>query len=267
MASNGILSQALANLLQTEATIRSYQGLPDSAVRIQQNAAQVVDQLVPTIRTLQGNTLSTGQQLQNQIGTLLAGFDQATPQQIKQDIKRMQALAAPLATELQHAQQDCYAANTQLANDSQQLQTITAQLQANIAGLQSNLSGAQQELDALNKKKLYLISLGILGLPGLIAMAVLISQAQSKVNDLEGQTKSLRNQINQQQSFRDQTSHFTGDMSDLIDKVGKMGNSLQFLSGDLSNVINDLDQSNKAAAKVFLTAASMEINTLLNDAS
>ncbi|OHX16098.1 hypothetical protein BI343_16110 [Chromobacterium amazonense] len=264
---NGILTQALNNLLQTEATIRSFQGLPDSAVSIQRNAEQVVDQLVPQIRTLQTDTQSVGQRLQSQIQGLLANFDQASPQQIKDSVSQMQAEAGPLSQQLQTVQQACFSSNNQLANDSQQLQAITAQLQANIAGLQSNLAGAQQELDALNKKKLYLIGLGILGLPGLIAMAVLLSQAQDKVNDLEGQVKSLQSQINQQQSFRDQTSHFSGDMSDLIDKVGKINNSLQFVSSDLVNALNDLDQNNKAAAKVFLTAASMEINTMLQDAS
>lgn len=267
LMSNGILSQALINLRQAEATIQSFQGLPDSAVRIQKNASAIVNGLLPEIARLQTDTLLTGRQIKQQLDELLTHYDQTSPPQIKQTIQHLQAEAAPLAAQIQRVQQNCQTANNQLMQDSQQLQAITIQLQASIAGLQSNLSGAQQELDALNEKKLYLISLGILGLPGLIAMAVLLSQAQDKVNSLESQIKSLQSQIDQQQSFRDQTRRFAGDMSDLIDKVGKMGNTLQFLSADLGNAISDLDHHNTAAAKVFLTAASMELNTLLNDAS
>ena len=141
---------------------------------------------------------------------------------------------------------------------------LSTQLQAGISGLQSSLAGAQRAQDAL---KLYLISLGILGLPGLITMAILISQTQDQVNALQAQIKCLERQRQQQQSFSDQTRQFSGGLSDLINKVGTMGNSLQILSGDLGNVINDLDQRHLPAVRVFLTAASMEINPLLNDAS
>ncbi len=141
-------------------------------------------------------------------------------------------------------------------------------MQATISGLQSNLQGSQQQLDELNKKKLYFIALGILGIPGLIAMAVLLSQAQDKVRSIERQISEQKSSIRQQQSFATQTAAFSQDLLELSNQMLKIGNAIEFVSNDINNAEKNLSGAEaQQLAKLFLTAAKMSVGTLLTDIS
>jgi hypothetical protein len=265
--SNGILSQAIANMQQAEATIQSFSGLPQGAINIQHNVTEVIANLLPEVLTMQQQVLVFGQRLEGQLEQQLANPNGLTPQSLQDFINLVQDEITPIQSLMARTLGASQAANSRILQDNLDLQRIGVELQATIAGLQSSLAGARQELDELNKKKLYLLGLGLLGLPGLIAMAVTLSQAQSKVNSLEGQVSQITGQIQRQQGFLGQTNAFSQNFSTLIDRLTKVGNTITILGGDIANVAHDAGQRDPEVARLFFTAALMEVKTLINDAS
>ncbi|OSP50300.1 hypothetical protein B7G55_09310 [Aeromonas hydrophila] len=260
--SNGILSQSIANMQQAEATIQSFSGLPQNAVNIQQNVGEVVAALLPQVQTMQQQVLAFAARLELQLTQQLANTGPFNPEALKAFVDLVQQEIAPIQT-LTASQ----TANDRITQDNIALQRIGVELQATIAGLQSNLDGARQELDSLNKKKLYLLGLGLLGLPGLIALAVTLTQTQNKVSSLEGQVNQIEGQIQRQQGFLGQTTAFSQQFGSLIDRVSKVGNTITLLGGDIANVARDAGQGDPELARLFFTAALTEVRTLQVDAS
>ena len=82
----------------------------------------------------------------------------------------------------------------------------------------------------------------MLGLPGLIALAVTLTQTQNKVSSLEGQVNQIEGQIQRQQGFLGQTTAFSQQFGSLIDRVSKVGNTITLLGGDIANVARDAGQ-------------------------
>ncbi|BDC82035.1 polyhydroxyalkanoate synthesis regulator phasin [Aeromonas hydrophila] len=265
--SNGILSQSIANMQQAEATIQSFSGLPQNAVNIQQNVGEVVAALLPQVQTMQQQVLAFAARLELQLTQQLANTGPFNPEALKAFVDLVQQEIAPIQTLTAQTLTASQTANDRITQDNIALQRIGVELQATIAGLQSNLDGARQELDSLNKKKLYLLGLGLLGLPGLIALAVTLTQTQNKVSSLEGQVNQIEGQIQRQQGFLGQTTAFSQQFGSLIDRVSKVGNTITLLGGDIANVARDAGQGDPELARLFFTAALTEVRTLQVDAS
>ncbi|OOE76073.1 hypothetical protein [Salinivibrio sp. ML290] len=269
-STNGILSQAIANMQASEKIIRQFSGLPSNAIAIQQSVENTVTDILPQIQQMQTQVLSFAESLSDELKKQIELVDTESAAALQAFVNDIQQQAKPTQQLVQESLQQTRNANASITQNIQALEKISVQLKANIAGLQSNLQGEQQELDALNKKKYYLLGLGVFGAPGLIALGVLISKAQDKVHGLESQIKNCQTQINQQQSFLMQTQHFNQDFSDLTDKVSKVGNALSFVIGDVNNIAGDIEHdgiTDRSQIKLYFTAASQELKSLVNDAS
>ena len=265
--SNGVLSQAISNIQQTQATLQAFTGLPQNAVSIQHDMAEAITGLLPDIIQMQQRVLAFGQRLEAQLQQLLANLGGTSAQSLQAFIRQVQDEMTSTHALIRQSLTASRDANNRVVQDNIALQRIGVQLQATIAGLQSNLEGARQQLDELNKKKRYLLSLRLLGLPGLIAMAVLLSQAQGKVNSLESEVSKLEAQIRRQQGFFSQTTAFSHDFGTLIDRITKVGNAISFLSSGIDNVSHDVGKGEPQQAQLFFTATLMEVKSLLTDAS
>ncbi|WP_199737297.1 hypothetical protein [Erwinia psidii] len=264
---NGMLSQAIINIEQLKNTLNGFSGLPAQAVEIQQNTSAMLNDLLPTLQGMQKQVLTTGQTLQTQLNQQLATLNTETPEQLRAAISQLQEEVSQAAQPASQALTAANAANNKVTQNNLALQQIDVSLQNDIAGLQSNLSGATQELDALNKQKYYWLALGILGVPGLIAMAVELNQAQNKVNDLQGQVNQIQQQIQSQQGFSTQIKSLSANFSTAVDKLSGLDNTINFLKGDMGNISQDIGTASQQQLQLFFTAALMEVNTLVNDAS
>lgn len=264
---NGLLSQSIANVQQTDATIRAFSGLPPQAVSIQTQVDQVISGLLPQVQTMQQQVLASGQRLQTALEQQLANPSNLTPASLQQFIGLAEDALTPVSSAVDAAQQAATIASNQITQDDLALQQLGVSLQAQIAGLNGNLTGAQQSVDDLNKKKLYLIALGILGIPGLIALAVTLSQAQDQVSSLQSQIAQTRAQLQTQQGFLAQVNGFSQQFSSVIDSIAKLGNTLTFLNGDVGNAAHDIGSATPQTVQLFFTAALIEVKTLISDAS
>jgi len=272
MASNskGILTQAIENIKSAEAVIKAFKGLPKNAVSIQKNVGQVTDKLLPNITGMQTKVIAFSNSLQTLINKQIDQLDKGNTTTLPQFVKDVKAKIAPINNLIGQNLTKSHKASDAINQDSIALQKVSINLSAQIAGLASKLAGEKKEVDALNKKKLYLIGLGFLGAPGLIALAILLKKANDKVDSLKSQENSIKSQIRTQKSFLSQTKSFLKDFSQLINKLSGVLNSMDILLGDINNISTDIKQgkvSNPDQARLYLATSLIAVNTLSTDAS
>jgi hypothetical protein len=264
----GVLSLSIQNIKDMETQIQSVQGLPANAVTIQQNVTKVVDGIIPELTSMQSQVQAVASILEDQINTELSQLQDINGGVLLKFLDKIKTEIDPINTLIANTLADCRKANDTIAKNDQALQQVGVDLSGKIAGLNSQLQGEKQKLDSLNKKKLYLLGLGIFGLPGLITLGVLLSEAQDQVNSTEKQMQGIHSQIVKQTGFLNKVGAFTQDFDQLIGKVSGVSNSLGFLSGDLDNILNDIDHgkiTDRAQVQLYFTVALQEVHTLQID--
>ncbi|MBN5212236.1 hypothetical protein JY463_18685 [Serratia ureilytica] len=263
-----MLTQVIDNLSRTGDAIQTFPGLPANAVLLQRNIQTAVNMLLPDLKQMQRDVTAWGVKLEAQLDDKLAALETLPVTELSRFIRQSKEDIAGVMAQVSRVQSRTQSTDVTVTENNLALQRIIIDLQATISGLQSNLQGSQQQLDELNKKKLYFIALGILGIPGLIAMAVLLSQAQDKVRSIERQISEQKSSIRQQQSFATQTAAFSQDLLELSNQMLKIGNAIEFVSNDINNAEKNLSGAEaQQLAKLFLTAAKMSVGTLLTDIS
>ncbi|EMD1305247.1 hypothetical protein [Serratia ureilytica] len=263
-----MLTQVIDNLSRTGDAIQTFPGLPANAVLLQRNIQTAVNMLLPDLKQMQRDVTAWGVKLEAQLDDKLAALETLPVTELSRFIRQSKEDIAGVMAQVSRVQSRTRSTDVAVTENNLALQRIIIDLQATISGLQSNLQGSQQQLDELNKKKLYFIALGILGIPGLIAMAVLLSQAQDKVRSIERQISEQKSSIRQQQSFATQTAAFSQDLLELSNQMLKIGNAIEFVSNDINNAEKNLSGAEaQQLAKLFLTAAKMSVGTLLTDIS
>lgn len=266
--SSGMLTQVIDNLSRTGDAIQKFPGLPANAVSLQRNIQTAIDTLLPDLKQMQRDVAAWGVKLEAQLNEKLAALETLPMTELSRFIRQSKEEIAGVMGLVAKVKNRTQSTDAAVTENNLALQRIIIDLQAAIAGLQSNLQGSQQQLDELNEKKLYFIALGIFGIPGLIAMAVLLSQAQDKVRSIERQISEQKSTIRQQQNFATQTSAFSQDLLELSNQILKIGNAIEFVSNDINNAEKNLSGAEaQQLAKLFLTAAKMSIGTLLTDVS
>ncbi|OKB64937.1 hypothetical protein BHU62_20110 [Serratia marcescens] len=265
---SGMLTQVIDNLSRTGEAIQKFPGLPANAVALQRNIQGAVNALLPDLKHMQRDVTAWGVKLAAQLDEKLAMLETLSMTELSVFIRQSKEEIAGVMDQVAKVKTRTQSTDAAVIENNLALQRIIVDLQATIAGLQSNLQGSQQQLDELNEKKLYFIALGIFGIPGLIAMAVLLSQAQDKVRSFERQISEQRSNIRQQQSFATQTATFSQDLLELSNQILKIGNAIEFVSNDIGNAEKNLSSAEaQQLAKLFLTAAKMSVGTLLTDVS
>ncbi|WP_413504805.1 hypothetical protein [Serratia grimesii] len=266
--SDGMLTQVINNLSRTGEVIQTFSGLPANAVPIQHNIQNAVGTLLPDLKQMQREVISWGQKLEVQLDEKLAVLESLSPAELGLFIRQSKEGIAQIMGQVAKVKDRAKSTDNTVTDNNMALQRIIIDLQATIAGLRSNLQGSQQKLDELNEKKYYFIALGIFGIPGLIAMAVLLSEAQKKVGNLERQIASQQSDIRQQQSFATQTQAFSQDLLDLSNHMLKIGNAIEIVGNDINNAEKNLSAGEaQQLTKLFFTAAKMSVQTLLVDVS
>ncbi|BEM79456.1 hypothetical protein SME38J_35590 [Serratia marcescens] len=264
----GMLTQVINNLSRTGGAIQKFPGLPANAVLLQRNIQTAINALLPDLKQMQRDVAAWGVKLEAQLDEKLAALEALPVAELSQFIRQSKEEIAGVIAQVAKVQSRTQSTDAAVTENNLALQRIIIDLQAMISGLQSNLQGSQQQLDELNKKKLYFIALGIFGIPGLIAMAVLLSQAQDKVRGIERQISEQKSSIRQQQSFATQTAAFSQDLLELSNQILKIGNAIEFVNNDINNAEKNLSGAEaQQLAKLFLTAAKMSVGTLLKDVS
>ncbi|MEH0019220.1 MAG: hypothetical protein V6Z89_06180 [Desulfobacter sp.] len=266
---SGLLTQALENLTAEQNHIKGLTGLPPDAAQIQTDAVNLVNRIVPQVKTLQSNVSAFTAKALPQLNEANQALENKTPlDQIKSMVLPVKSMAQELQSSVADSTGTFTSAMQEVNGYPNRLAGVVNELNQQKTELQGKLNNARSEESATKKKYYYLIALGPFGLIGLAAALALWQTWKSKVSDLESEQSRLSAQISTLNSFVAAINQIQSDFTDLVNKINNVKNSLDILAGDISNTITDLeDSSHSSVAQVYISAAIAEVNTLAKDAA
>lgn len=271
MTVSGTFSQLLANVTSLSTQLAALSGLPASAAGIQQNAIGLINGDVVTLREIQAAVLDyttpTIPALNNVLTALQQSQDPATVASAKTTVSNASQAAATLSGSITGKINGVMDTKTQIISLSNQLSVVAQGLNSQIVALRSQAQDAQNQADYYTTRKYYFLALGPLGLVGLgIAIGMIVSWS-NKASDYSSQVNAANVQANALQLLVTNVEGIVAAFSNTVNQISNIKNGVDFLSSDISTIINDLDNSSTQNAILFLTAAVHEVETLKSDAS
>ncbi len=268
--STGLLSQSISNLQSMSQQIAAISGLPSNAASIQSSAQKVVQQDISAIQ-------QTQKEIQQFTPTALTDLEKASNildsganlDQVKTIIQSVNTSAATLKKQVDTLNTTIITNKNTAIQLSKDLAPIENVLHDEISNLNVQLQSAQQEASAIRSKEKYFLALGIFGLAGLAAAGIALAVEEKKVNDLESKASNLRAQISRIQMLVTGVNDINTNLSELATVFSDVQNAVDFVSSDISEIINDLDDTSGGIekAKIFITTTIGQVKTLATDAS
>lgn len=272
--SNGPLTQTIHAATATADHILDLTNLPPEANALKSLAADFNANLRPQLLDMQNRVLAIAGSAtiaMTDVQAKLSGSsgrpDPATRAEIVHTLNTAQAELAyltPITIAADAATTDYYG---RVTAGSQTLAALSAGLDAQRAGLQGQLQSAQGEVDSIRDKMKYYGFLGLAGIPGLIAMGVLLSQANDRVNEVFGQVRALDNQILQIDQTLLAVKAMQADFQNLSTSTLSVKTAVEFVAADVGHALRDVQSSTGPVAVIYVTTALSELHTLTNDAS
>lgn len=270
IASNGLLSQTITNLVNLNQQLGTLGNLPASAQGIQQSAQALFNTDVANLKTIQSDVLAYTTPTITQLNTALADLNSGNTTSAAAIATTANQGAKNLSGTVGGLLNDIMATKTQVISFSNSLSAIETDLQNQITSLNVQIQGAQAKVDQYNKEKYYFLALGPFGLVGLATAIALLATWNGKVNSLNSQISGMNAQISAAQMLITNVNSLIGNFNTAVTQISNINNSINFLSGDIQEVIDDLNNSKgggTAQAILYLTTALHEVQTLATDAS
>ncbi len=267
---NGLLTQAVANLVAVESQISSLNGLPPAAQQIQTNSSAVIAPLVVQVQGLQQAMARFTQTALPQLNAIHQSISSGTGTlpTVTAAVATVLGEANTLQSTVTAASTQINAASTQVLGYFDQLAAIEATLTTQMTALQGQLGDAQSEEDAAQKRYYYLLALGPFGLIGLAVALGLYLKWKSDVNGYESQISSLNASINSLNAMKGACQQLGGDFQVVMSKISGVDNAVDFLASELLSINSDLQSgSSLPVIGIMVTAAITEVTTLGIDAS
>lgn len=272
--SNGPLTQTINAASATADHILGLTNLPPEANALKSLAIDFKTNLKPQLVDMQNKVLSISAaatiamtDVQAKLVTSNGHPDPTTRDGIVQTLNNVQAelkYLGPITAAADASTTEYY---TKVTAGSQTLAAVSASLDAQRAGLQGQLQSAQSEVDSIKDKMKYYGFLGLAGIPGLIAMGVLLSQANDRVNEVFGQIRTLDNQILQTEQTLLAVRAMLADFQNLSTSTLSVKTAVEFVVADVDHALRDVQSSTGPIALIYVTTALSELRTLSNDAS
>ncbi|MCW5315468.1 hypothetical protein GTQ43_17125 [Nostoc sp. KVJ3] len=268
--STGFLSQAIANAEAVERQIASFGNIPDTAQTIQSQSITLLNNTIPKIQAIQAKIQNFASLASLQLTKAESELSNNTSlDTIKFLLLQVNTEANSLKTDVDGADSITRATFSDIAELSKQLNGVESTLNSEIISLNVQLQSASQEVSAIQSKEKYYALLGILGLAGLAAAIALLVEAEKKLNSLASNMHSLSGQASQLSMISTAVKSMNADFLTLSNKLLSLKNAVDFLSSDISEVINDIDNAKgeRTMAKLYILTSLREVQTLKIDAS
>ncbi|WP_156462787.1 hypothetical protein [Rhizobium sp. Leaf262] len=272
--SNGPLTQTIAAATVAADHILSLSNLPPEADTLKNTATEFNTSLRPQLLEMQSRVLATA----GSATTALTGVqtdiidnkgvpDPTVRTEIVRTLTSVQAELVSLVSMTKAADLATDEYYEKVTAGSRILSALSGGLDAQRNGMQMQLQSAQAEVASIKDKMKYYGILGLAGLPGLIAMGVLLSKANDNVNEASGRVRTLDNQILQIDQTLLAVRAMQADFQNLSTSTLSVKNATEFVFADVDHALSDVEHSTGPIAILYITTALNELQTLANDAS
>ncbi|OIQ26999.1 MAG: hypothetical protein BM564_13550 [Bacteroidetes bacterium MedPE-SWsnd-G2] len=262
-----LFSQVIQNLGNLNTQIKAITNLPPNAASVQTTANTLMASDVGNLKTIQSKVLAFTAPHIATLDTAISDLNNGSTNKALTAIQGVNTDSKSLENDLLPLIKSVSDSKTQILGLSNQLNTVKQELNTQITGLKSQAQNAKNQEDYYNKRKYYFLALGPFGLIGLGIAIGMIKSWTNKANNLNAQVVAFEAKIASANQLLSSVTALISSFSKGITQISNIKNSVNVLTGDIENVINDLNNSNTHAALLFLTTAKHELETLHTDAS
>ncbi len=264
----GYLSQTIQNIIVSKNYLIDMIGLPNKASKIRNQAVELIKKNSVLIGEVQSDLLKDSakilKELQN--ASILIKEQGAEASAL---INSAHNVAVLSKTKLESALEYNLVVKTSLLKFSQELQNVRRELQNHNAQLIVDEQKAKNKASKFKKERFYFLALGPFGLSGLATATALFVKWNAKATNAKKKIMEIRNQMNSLKQFQESINALQENFSLGIEALSNVKNALEFLSGDIKNIINNSNTTDKEpiVIQLYLNAAIKEATILLIDAS
>ncbi|KAA1244903.1 hypothetical protein [Aquimarina sp. RZ0] len=264
----GYLSQTIQNIIDHKDHLISLVGLPDKATRIKHEAIELIEENISSIKEMQDDLLEDSSKILDGLQRALTYLKENKNEAIE-FINSAHDTAILSKQKLESELQQNIVLKASILKFSQDLQNVLRELQNRNAKLVVDEQKAKDKANKFKKERLYFLALGPFGLVGLATATALFAKWNAKTNTAKKEAAKVRGQINSLKLFQDNVQILQESFSFGIEALSNVKNALDFLSGDIKNIINNTYTTcgDSIVVALYLNAAVKEANVLLIDAA
>jgi hypothetical protein len=263
-AVRGVWNAQLERTQHLLVQLEQVQRLPESARRLQAQVRPIVQALVTQLQEKQRTFRPIVQSMQERIGNIenLANTQPITAltalNQLETDAKRLQTDLAKI--EVLNTQQ-------QLINLSYELQKVYETTSKQATQAQVQLSAAQQAVQEIQSKQKYFYALGIFGLIGLAALAIVLAVQNSKVQEYQQQQQQYQQQITQFEALMQAVQLLLEQLSRLVESMVLVKNAVDSILSTVNQIKTSVSQTNTSTPviKLYIQMVKKQLEQLSRD--
>ena len=130
--------------------------------------------------------------------------------------------------------------------------------------LEIAIQDAQVRLAEAEERRWYFLALGIFGVAGVIAAVVVITNINNEIDDLYGQLNVFNQNLNTARNLSASISALNTLFDELFGEVIFLKNDIDFIIGQINNIIQNLDQTELdiEGLKLFVITTMESMNQL-----
>lgn len=267
--SDGVLSQAVANLQDVTGCLFSLAGLPPGADAARATVTQSVNSAIPVVRASSCSVLAFVDTARPLVTSAMAALEGGDADGVRSAVTAVANASALVKSSIETSTAAIQTAIGDINGQLGALSGIDSTLWGQITQANSEAQSAQDAADELDKKKLYWLLLGPFGLIGLGVCIGMIVDANNRIAQIQARVSTLRGQSAQWTKMKTDVDLAIAELPVIGSKLQNLQNSVDFVSSDVSEVIADVGKggSGSAIARAFLMTAQHELEILSRDAA
>lgn len=235
------LSSILADIKNTIAQIGSIQNLPPEATVIQAETVTVTNDSISKIESIQKTTIDFVSINYSRLELVKKDLDDpAVP--IDAILLIMHEISNnAILLKIEVDKLDTKVTMAKIGELVAQSNALQAKYSQQVATLELQITDAKNRLNQAEQNRWYYLALGIFGLPGIIAAAVVISNITNEVNDLANRINEDTAKLILIRNFSNSVSVFSTLFKELFGEIIFLKNDIDFIIGQISNIIQNLE--------------------------
>jgi len=261
----GPLSQAQVNISAAVQQLNSISGLPSEGDIMRQDTVKLSLNLNSQLSVTKSGINNYIQSSKNLLNQMLGDIAAKKIDELNSLIAQFKASTSKfqptITVVVEKATTTGSSVNTNVANTY----TIITKYDTQLSSLQSQLESNQREANAAKKKYLYLLLLGLLGLPALAAALVVYETGMNHVNALKHQVNAAQNQISSLNLWRTAIQQEQKTFKGISAMINKIDNAMNIISTNVENL--KIDPGNLMVIQLQVHTLLVELSTLASDAS
>lgn len=260
----GYFTLAIQHISNHKNDLITINGLSSETAAIHKEAIKLLTANIVYMNSLQENLQANTKSMLTKLQAAIKFMNQNNREACIKEVYKTNEIALLLDEELNDAIAYTLEIKSGVIKFSQQTDKVLSQLEKQHQQLLVEEQKAKDKVDKYKKERYYFLALGPFGLAGLATATGLFTSWTTKANNASKKGKNKRNEINQVKKFKSDILELQESYGFSMEVLTNVKNVLVFLTGDINNVINNIENSNEEATilALYLNASIKQLEIM-----